>query len=146
MCQWYLWNRLEREFIIIKSYHYLLYNWKNNYYFIVKLAARPRLRPFKIHDYWFNIHNWWTTIMKSFKEISTNNSILFTLLYKIFYNSASKIYIFINSHITKTFRINLIYLNKCSNLWTKAILCITTHQRREICKIVFQPAHWINLT
>ena len=40
------------------------------------------------------------------KLISTNNSILFTLLYKILYNSASKIYIFINSHITKTFRIS----------------------------------------
>ena len=44
------------------------------------------------------------------KVISTNNSMLFTLLYKILYNSASKIkkmYIFINSHnITQTFRMS----------------------------------------
>ena len=40
------------------------------------------------------------------KVISTNSSILFTLLYKLLYNSASKIHIFINSHITKTFRMS----------------------------------------
>ena len=38
--------------------------------------------------------------------MKVNNSILFTLLYKILYNSASKIYIFINSHLTKTLRMS----------------------------------------
>ena len=45
-------------------------------------------------------------------KVTTNNSILFTLLYKILYDSASKIYIFINSHITKTFRMSFFHVSQ----------------------------------